>query len=238
MKTDSGIVIVVARNNKHLTRQTVGSALKLLGGPLVHVVDNCSTDGTAQWLQALRSTTTNVVVSTMVSQASLSHCWNVALRQAWKWDFEHALVCNNDIELRPDTYKKLLAHGGPFVTCVSVDTPERLGTTEHVPSSERPHPDFSCFLIRKSVTDKAGWFNEEFFPAYCEDSDYHVRMHRAGIRAVCIDLPFLHHGAATLKYANPLDRSHIRHGSDKNRRKFYEMYGCFPGSKEYERLFE
>lgn len=51
-------------------------------------------------------------------------------------------------------------------------------------ATQRPHPDFSCLLIRSEVADAVDWFDEAYFPTFCEDyPDMHVRMHRAGIRA-------------------------------------------------------
>jgi GT2 family glycosyltransferase len=82
-----------------------------------------------------------------------------------------------------------------------------------------------------------GWFNESYFPAYCEDSDYHVRMHRADVRAVCVDLPFLHHGAGTIKHAGTGEVARIRRGADRNRERFRQEYGCLPGSEAYQELF-
>jgi GT2 family glycosyltransferase len=106
-----------------------------------------------------------------------------------------------------------------------------------IPTTSQPHPDFSCFLIHKRVTDKVGWFDEEYTPAFCEDCDYHVRMHRAGIRAVCLDLPFLHHGSMTVKNAESGEQARIKRGADQNRERFRQKYGCLPGTKEYEALF-
>jgi hypothetical protein len=168
-------------------------------------------------------------------QESLAACWNIALSLALRFG-EHALVLNNDVEIRPDAYRLLLAHGGPFVTCVSVGSVSELRTGEP-PTSESPHPDFSCFLIRKIVWQRVGEFDEKCYPAYVEDSRYHLRMHRAGIRAVSIDVPFLHHSASTLKHCSPAERLQIERGAQRNRESFCREFGCLPGTAEYEALF-
>ena len=102
---------------------------------------------------------------------------------------------------------------------------------------ERPHPDFSCFLIRPEVVERVGYFNEDYWPAFVEDCEYHVRMHRAGIEAVCIDVPFLHHGSATIKNASQAERNIIARGAAANRERFRREYGCLPGTPEYQELF-
>ncbi len=235
-----GTIIFVARNNLQLTKKAVASALGQDIPCDVLVVNNASTDATGDWLK-----TQNINSYQPLEQLSLAACWNQALKLAWgPLGRTHALVCNNDVELRPDSYRKLQGYSAgmqkEFVTCVSVDTPEQvkfkeplLDYSRHV----RPHPDFSCFLITKRCTEVVGWFDERYYPAYCEDSDYHVRMHRTGIEAVCIDLPFLHHGASTVKHADPAERALIQRGADMNRLRFRAEYGCLPGTPEYEALF-
>lgn len=232
-------LVVVCRNNLALTKLAVRSALAQDHPVEILAVDNCSSDGTAQWLR-----TKQIVTIFPQVQQSLAWCWNSALKALWAAGHDRALVINNDVSLRLDTVRILLsvlgqAHG--FVTCVSVDSPEQLGGTRDVLElimGSRPHPDFSCFMISKTVTDKVGWFDEEYFPAYCEDSSYHVRMHRAGVRAVCVDLPFLHHGAGTIKHASKGEVARIRRGADANRERFRQEYGCLPGSDAYQKLFK
>lgn len=230
-------IVIVARNNLALTKKTVKSALAQDVPVTVLVVDNQSTDGSAAWLA-----TKPIAVISTGEQWALAKCWNTALKALWKAGWDRALVLNNDVEIRTDCVRLLDSHGGPFTTCVSVGSADRMGEPgdrdiDALRAAERPHPDFSAFMIRKYVTDRIGWFDEECFPAYVEDSFAHVSMYRAGIKAVCISLPFLHHGASTLKQASPVDAARIRRGADTNRKRFKAKYGCFPGEAGYEALF-
>ncbi len=232
-------ILIVTRNGLALSKLALKTALAQDVPAQVLVVDNASTDGTMTWLLSK-----NVYKMLLRTQRSLAECWNMGLKALWKAGAPAVLVINNDVQLRPDTLRLLLSHGGPFVTCVSTDEPgrvevSRLEFEQAAPLDwrERPHPDFSCFLIRKSVTDKVGWFDEGMFPAYAEDSDMHVRMHRAGIHAVCIDLPFLHSRGSTLRQADLGEAARIKRGADANRERFRLKYGCLPGSTEYRELF-
>ena len=232
----SGSILIVSHNNIHLTKQAVASALA--AGSDVMVIDNCSTDGTREWLR-----TKPVATALNVKQKSLSACWNAGLRAFFSSGVDAVLVCNNDIVLRPDTYKMLNWHGGEFVTAISVNKLEQLGVEGDrsimlLRDGARPHPDFSCFLIRKKVVEAVGWFDEMYYPAYYEDNDYHVRMHRAGVMAVCVDLPFLHRGSATLNNAPQAEQFTIRRMAEANKGRFYSKYGCYPGTPEYEALFK
>lgn len=230
-------IVIVARNGLALTKQAVNSALAQDVPVEVLVVNNHSQDSTTQWL-AVKPVST---IHTM-EQWALAKCWNVALAALWKLGFDRAIVLNNDVVLRPDTARLLDAHGGPFVTCVSVGTEDQMGepgdrNIEDLRETQRNHPDYSCWLIRKSVTDRNIRFNEECWPAYLEDCFHHKAMHNAGIPAVCISLPFLHYSASTLKAADPSEQARIRRGADANRKRFQAKYGCVPGTKEYEALF-
>lgn len=229
-------VLCVTRNNLALSKRALKSVLAQDVPVELMAIDNCSGDGTLEWLISKPYHWMSIE-----PQRSLSYCWNTGLRAFWAAGFTRVLVINNDTEIRPDTARLLSAHGGAFVTCVSVNSASQLDGPRDDSGewwSERPHPDFSCFMISKSVTDRVGWFDEAYFPAYVEDGDYHVRMHRAGVRAVCIDLPFLHHGAGTRKFAGPGENARIKRGADVNRERFRQAYGCLPGSPAYQKLFD
>jgi len=101
------------------------------------------------------------------------------------------------------------------------------------PNAKRPHPDFSCFLIRKSLYEKVGPFDENFKIAFCEDGDYDLRMYAAGVRAYCIDLPYLHHGSMTVKNAEVEEVKRIQAQAEKNREYFFKKHGVHMGSGEY-----
>ncbi len=234
---DKPCIIFVSRNNLALTKAAVRSALSQDVDCPVILIDNASSDGTMAW-----SNTKPITTIAYAEQKSLAACWNAALKAAWKAGFNCALVCNTDVILRADTVSTLCAHGGEFVTAVAVDLPEQLGepgdrTMESLYATEREHPVFSCWMIRKSVTDRGLWFDEDCWPAYTEDSRFHVKCHRAGVRCTCVDLPFLHVGEVTLKNSDPGESARIRHGADRNRETFRKMYGCLPGGPGYEDLF-
>lgn len=230
-------VVIVTRNGLALTKKTLASVIAQDVPIEVVIVENNSSDGTAQYLS-----TKNITVIHAPEQWALAKCWNVALQCLWKAGWDRAAILNNDVELSPWSLRVLDSHGGPFITCVSVNTQEQFEAAaeediESLRKRERPHPDFSAFFIRKSVTDKIGWFDEECWPAYTEDAIAHLKMFRAGIKAVCIDIPFLHHGASTLKQSDLGEAAGIRRGADANRQRFKKIYGCLPGSPEYYALF-
>jgi GT2 family glycosyltransferase len=230
-------IIIISRNNLPLTKLAVKSALTNPDTTTV-VVDNASEDGTPQWIRSKD----DFVSICLPKRRSLAACWNTGLASVWTAGCTEALVLNNDVQIREDTYMTLNSMSQDFVSCVSVNNWYQAGTAydrswTELLASRRPHPDFSAFMIRPKVTDTVGWFNEDYYPAYVEDCEYHVRMHRAGIQACCVDLPFYHAAAQTLAHANDKERRIIQRGADANRERFKQTYGCLPGTPEYQELF-
>lgn len=223
-------VIMPVRNSLELTKRAVASVLEQDVPVQLRVIDNGSVDGTARWLQ---SQIPRVMSWTFRPGLGVSASWNFALTDAFR-TADHALVVNNDVVLRPDTLRELMADGGPFVTAVSVDNIAGI-QTEFV-KNVRPHPDFSCFLIRKAVWETVGPFDESMVH-YCSDGDYHLRMYRAGFEAYTIGIPFFHYASGTLKTATEIDRIQINAQADRDRETFFKKHGVKIGSPEYYKLF-
>ncbi len=245
----NGAILIVARNNVHLTKAAVRTALAQNVPCDVLVIDNASTDGTAAWLRSKEHE--KLHVATYPVQRSLAQCWNFGITYMHRNHYGPVLVLNNDVEIRPDMYVVLYTClvgaldtlNTGIVTGTSVDNREQLGSVGDRESMDiwlrrRPHPDFSNFMIHQGCTDIVGWFDEDYYPAYCEDGDYHLRMHRAGVQAYCVDMPVYHVRSRTVKLAEPGEQARIRRAADANRERFKKKYGCMPYSPEYAELFK
>lgn len=227
-------IVVPVRNSLHFTKGALPTFLAQdIGNVRVLLLDNDSTDGTGAWARAQN----DVLYWHRRPPLSVAASWNLCL----KWLFgeqrqERVLVSNNDVLLRPDTYRLLVEDGGQFVTATGVNSLEQMNQTPE-PWKKRPNPDFSCFVIRKECYQKVGPMDESYAGGYVEDCDYHVRMHRAGVLAHSIGLPFLHYASGTIKSATPEEQNRIQKAAEVNRKRFFDKYGCYPGTKEYEGLF-
>src|SRR5262245_15469319 len=243
-------ILLLARNNLYLTRKAAKTALAQdVGDVRLLIIDNACEDGTSDWIQTQRE---NVFSVRPVAQVSVAAAWNRGLKFIFNnLKMPHCLVINNDVELRPDTYRHLVRDGGGFVTAVGSRDPEKIrpcrdceqhGYTIHYdtpnPAAKRPHPDFSCYLIRKETWEKVGQFDERFEIAFCEDWDYHCRLHQAGILAEALELPFLHHGSMTVKMADINEQRRISIQADRNRESFRKKWGFAGGSPDYYKFFE
>lgn len=208
------------------------------------VVDNAASDGTASWSRSVQQRDPNIFRLAVESVESVSTLWNRILRWAWGRGYAEVLVCNNDIELRPETYKQLrgwLAVNDPsdlgLVTGVSAGEEQARGIVNADGISESPHPDFSCFMMAKWAWERVGGFDENCVGAYYEDALWHVAAHRAGVRCVSINVPFVHHRSGTLRNADREERDRIERNTVTNKRYFFGLHGCYPGTKKYEDLF-
>lgn len=235
-------VLVPVRNGLQYTRAALPTLLAQdLGGIAVMLIDNCSTDGTKEWAMSLPS---NVTYWRQQRPLSVAESWNKGLRLIFSnEENRHCLVVNNDTEMRPDTYRHLIADGGEFVTAVGVNDKGCLKLPDGLhwhpdpdPYRKRPNPDYSCYLIRRECFRRVP-FDENTQVGFVEDCLHHVALHRAGIRAYCLDLPFYHVGSATIKNAEPDEEKRISEAAGRNREYFFSKYGCYPGTPEYEALF-
>ena len=222
-------ILIPVHNSLELTKQAIDSILKQDIDMTIYVIDNASTDDTRQWLND------NHVLHWTRGTNGVSAAWNHGLDYLFNTaGCEHVLCVNNDVVLRPDTYRVLLEDGGLFVTAVSVGDVAQLewdGETRR-----RPHPDFSCYLIRKDVWTRVGKFDESM-QLYCSDGDYHLRMHRESIEAYTMGVPFFHYASGTLKSATDEERQKIQQQADADRVTFERKWGVQIGSDEYYQLF-
>ena len=224
-------ILCPLRNAAHLTRKAHKTFVAQDIEPEVEIlyIDNGSTDNTSQMLAGW-----DCHVIRNATPKGVSASWNQGLEWWFRMGAEYVLVVNNDVELLPETYRLLLADGGGFVTGVSQGEKDKYmaaGTT-----APRPHPDFSCFLIRKEVWDKVGRFDESM-AIYCQDGDYHLRMHKAGINAYCIDLPFYHERSSTLKLADPKEAKAILKQAELDRTAFHKKWGVDMWNEAYHNMF-
>jgi len=134
-----------------------------------------------------------------------------------------ALV-NPDVEFAPGWIEPLLAAlaGDAAIAAPVLRDPDgsvqsaghRLfadGSTEPITEPPGPggigHPDYAsaaCWLLRQTLFDRLGGFDEMFFPAYYEDVDFALRAQPHGGTQVIGDSSIVHHrGASTASNVVP-----------------------------------
>jgi GT2 family glycosyltransferase len=131
--------------------------------------------------------------------------WNRLLK-AGAW-----IISNDDVELADTTFAELAA------------------------SLEEGHlfvfgGGWALFGQRPEVADRIGYYDEDFFPAYYEDSDYRMRLKIAGIPiGTPLTKPFLH-----IQWASSKDSpEELREWIDKNYQHYLRKWGGPPDHETY-----
>lgn len=226
-------VLILTKNNLEMNKRCIASAIAQDIPTKVHVYDNLSSDGTAEWV----ANNLEIVDQSSGVNLGVSEGWNFVLDILFNnWKVDHVLVINSDTILPSWFYSTLLSYEGPFITGVSVETMEEIATPP--PRKElAPNPDFSGFLIRKECWEKVGEFDGAM-ELYCSDLDYHIRAHRAGIRLMNAGVPFYHDRSSTLNNAQPQEKRAIQLRADADRKELKRKWGCNAWDASYAAMFD
>jgi GT2 family glycosyltransferase len=232
-------VLLLTKNNLHLTKRCIDSIRAQTIPVKIHVYDNESTDQTKSWI----AEQCDVVDHSSGVDLGVSEGWNFVLDCLFStddpsigWHAEHVMVCNNDVVLAPHTYERLLEYNVPFVTGVSVGSMEEIA--EPQPRKELVvSPDFSMYLLRKSAWQTVGPFNSDMV-LYASDNAWHVEAHRKGVRLWNSGYHFYHERSSTLHNSSPQEKRKIQIQADADRQVFQSLYGCMPWEPAYADLFD
>lgn len=226
-------VLLLTKNNLSLTKKCVDSIWNQDVLTRIHVYDNESTDGTQEWLDSQMG----IVNHSSGVDLGVSGAWNFTLDDIFNgWNASAVLVANNDTVLAPWTLRRLAKYNVPFVSGIAVDREVK----EEPPFDSNdlnPHPDFSLFYLRRSAWKVVGPFDKRM-RLYASDCAWHVEAHRKGIQLWKSNTPYYHVNSQTLKRADPADRELIQSQANKDREVFQSIYGCLPGTEEYNQLFK
>ena len=215
-------VLILTHNCLELTKRCVESVLAQDCPVDIALIDNGSTDETAEW-----SSEQGLQTVLFGTNRGVSVGWNLGLEMAFI-SHEHVLVLNNDTIIPPWFYRTLLGCGVPFVTGVTRREMDAVMQPPQVSLTDGP--DFSAFLIRRECWEKVGRF-DELMVNYCSDVDYDIRARALGMTLWNSHVPFYHERSSTLSLASIADRAAIQEQSHKDHAAFKNKYGMLP--KEY-----
>lgn len=206
MNSKVGIVILTW-NGKDLTLACLESVMRLTyPEAMVIVVDNRSSDGTAEAIKKSFGNRVEVIVND--DNLGFSRGNNVGIRRALDRDADYALLLNNDTVVDPELLGSLVAvfrdHPGTGVAGPKIyyeQPPDQIwyaggsvslsrGITKHVGIRQKDAGQFDsirevdyvsgCALMaRRDVFEKIGYLDPAY-RAYFEDVDFCARARRAG----------------------------------------------------------
>lgn len=175
--------------------------------------------------------------------------WNEGCRQALAARCTHILVINDDVVLTPWTVDALvgLLEQSPETVLVS-GVPVNKAPVQPVADSwdirdglrQMPKPEaaeitpdsahFCCFMIKPVTLEQVGWFDEHFFPACFEDTDYIYRIRLSGALAQATTAaPHLHYSSVSQRTVDT--RTAVNHGY------YQQKWGGPPQKEQYRQPF-
>ena len=169
-----------------------------------------------------------VVVHITDKNIGCSGGWNLCIRQALTDpEFEWIVLAGHDIIVHPQALNNLVKRyqrGGVDITS-GVDAVYDAPMPEPV-EQEVPGANFSLIMLPRRVVETIGLFDENIWPAYFEDNDYHFRciLGGMGVGVWTWLAPFRHARSSTVaKY--PELTQHFA----KNQAYFTAKWGGLPG---------
>ena len=212
---DATIVIPV-HNQMHFTRQCLAS-LNAAGYPdaMIVVVNNASTDGTAEFLAARPAVR---VISNSENRACAA-AWNQGFQASpAKW----TVFLNNDVVVAPGWLENLIAFAekqGVAVASPAMVEGEldyewnafaREFTARMSSVVRRGTAYGACFMVVRDVFERIGGFDENFTKGGNEDDDFFWRTRRAGFKLAISGVAIIHHFGGTTQKALIAERGRTR----------------------------
>lgn len=199
----SVISVIVTYNRCELLKECISAVqFQTIAFDKIIIVDNCSTDGTSDYLSNIRGS--NVVV--FRSDVNLGGAWGFykGMELANEFEYDYVLLIDDDAILRPSFLKEMIdgvdfyptyaAYSSSVYVDGAIDVGHRrdikhklFGTFEMIGESRYKKDEcFECdtatfcgLLIKSSVVKKIGLPKKEYFIWY-DDVEYSLRMKKYG----------------------------------------------------------
>jgi len=200
-------------------------------------------------LEALASVKTQFdwqpyIQANWLNNRGVSGAWNDGIQAAFDDGCTYVLVINDDVVLSRwtiDNQIKVLEEKRDELFVLTTGW----STTPPIPESPLsmmdygeppteaawiPGADFACFMLNRLCWEEVGKFDENFFPAYFEDNDYHRRLLLRGFQARIVpQAPYYHYGSMTQNTNHGVNH----HQFQINQGYYQTKWGGGPGAEIY-----
>lgn len=228
LKDESSLasIIIAVYNQLAYTKWCLEAICKWTSLPFeLIIIDNASTDGTADFL---RESDASVIVNDTNHGCAVA--WNQGINASHG---NYVVIMNNDVVVTPGWLEALIdfmEKNGHGIVSPSVREGEMnydlinysKSFTNICQRAWRPEIWACCMLMRRSLFDAVGLFDEQFFVGY-EDTDFIWRCKQAGFTIGMTGSALVHHFSQVtqkkLKAMGRLDYGEI------NAEKFFKKWG-------------
>lgn len=129
---------------------------------------------------------TNIKLCNLPSNLGVAASWNLIIKSTI--ESPYWLICNNDIGFTPGVLQNFYEESQKKENGIIFGGGGDFGDGS-----------YDLFMIKDWVIQKIGLFDENFYPAYCEDADYIMRLHNYNIKnsnnplkTICLNKPYYH----------------------------------------------
>ena len=239
-------IVVVTYNNVHLTALCLASLQAQKPWPRceIVVVDNGSTDETADYLRHVEAHSEGVRVILNRENLGFAAANNQALRDV---SSDYVVLLNNDTIVTHGSLAALIRHlhgdgslglVGPVTNNVGNEARIHVGYSsladlaswsegwmrDHDGETfDIPMAAMFCVASRRDVLERVGLLDERFGIGLFEDDDYSRRVREAGYRVACARDSYVHHWRRAA--FNRMPTQDYQQLFDRNRRAFEEKWG-------------
>lgn len=167
------------------------------------------------------------------SNRGLAKSWNEGVLAAYMNGCDVVLIVNDDIVFKAGDVDTLaeyaVEHRENFiVTCRGWN--HGLGKEDSI--------GYSCFAINPIALELVGMFDQNFFPIYFEDNDYHRRATFAGLtEGHCTATKLEHGGSATIRFGGADYRQQHNRTFEANKTYYARKWGGEPDKETYRTPF-
>ena len=175
-------------------------------------------------------------------QIPVAAAFNRGIRQALNDGCDAVIVSNDDILYGPDTIDRMVdaifsadedtVMVFPTNVVTMLDDPSEIlfGDIEANGADNVEDQNYASFIIKPDFFDKCGTFDENFDPAWWEDTDMKYRIHLLGLNSLQTDIPYVHLMHQTTK------RTHLPINSLKSGEYYNRKWGS--NNKDLNELYK
>eukprot|EP00667_Euglena_gracilis_P016209 EG_transcript_16921 len=186
------------------------------------IVHNGRHEGLARLMGSLRAKHPEYVI--------LSHPENLGCAGSWNAIIDvnpqapYYIIANDDVSFQPGALRTLAVAAQRQVRAVAEGASNRVvlfSTFVNMPGVAKLI--WSCFALLRHAVDAVGKFDANLWPAYHEDSDYLVRLSRAGLWRVRLPDVKLFHGPPGGRWNSGLKRAAVYQKNEPTVRLYREQ---------------
>ncbi|WEK53890.1 MAG: bifunctional glycosyltransferase family 2 protein/class I SAM-dependent methyltransferase [Candidatus Cohnella colombiensis] len=203
------------------------------------VVDNLSTDGTREWLAEQRDILTiyndenvgfpkgnNMGINVAAGDSILLLNNSVIVTENWLSLMDECLYSSDRVGAVGPITNSAYSYQDRPVHYSSVDEMLRYARANNISDASKWEPRIKligfAMLIKREVIEQIGLMDEQYSPRFCEDSDYSVRILKAGYQLMLCNNVFIHHNPSV---SSDISTTTMQEHLTESRNKFRDKWG-------------